>query len=92
MNRYILACSCGGMKERAAKAFKIAFPDDEMPEELVGKDNIRKLIAKYPAESNFAKQLAAIVKKSGRYAYFIEHDDEYNITALYDLMTGKRIN
>ena len=46
MTDYMFICSCSGVKEKSAKAFKILKPEAEMPEPLVGKDRMRAVAEK----------------------------------------------
>jgi len=92
MMEFIVACSCSGVKEKSTKAYKIIKPDTELPELFVGKDKMRSVAAKFPADSNAAKHLTALAKKAGRFAYYISIDEEtQNIVEIYDLLTGKRL-
>lgn len=87
--RYIVTCSCSGIKEKAMSAFSFLFPDEELPEMFVGKDNIRKLRDSIP-DTNFARYLDAIAKKNGQYSYYFEVSDSGDILDNINLMTGKK--
>ena len=92
MKRYIFVCSCSGVREKSIKAFKIIKPNDELPEIYVGKDKMRGVASTFPNDSNAAKYLSAVAKKTGRFAYFLEISNESsNILEMHDLLTGKRI-
>ena len=91
MTDYMFICSCSGVKEKSAKAFKILKPEAEMPEPLVGKDRMRAVAEKMPSDSNAAKYIQALAKKNGRFAYYVSVDDNLNIAEMYDLLTGKRL-
>ena len=90
MMEAILICSCSGVQEKAKTSFKIIFPDREQPAIHRGRDIVKKLADKYPG-TNLGRYLSAISKKSGRYAYYIKADEDYNIVESYDLFTGKRL-
>lgn len=87
----IVECSCSGVKERSASAFNVLYPDAELPQQVVGKDNIREFYTGFPQDSNMYRHLDAIVKKNGRFSYYIEYDGELNITKMVDLLTGKDV-
>lgn len=85
----IVRCGCGGIQkyiESSLSLLSLPAPD----ETYVGKEKIRKLAAQYPGTS-FAQHLQAIAKKSGRYAFYISTDEKQSITAMYNLITGKKV-
>lgn len=91
----IVRCSCGGIATYVEKSMKLL----SLPvpcETYVGKEKIRKLASLYP-NTSFAEHLQAIAKKSGRYAFYISTDntplvtEDQNITAMYNLITGKKV-
>lgn len=85
----IARCGCGGIQKYIESS--VTLLDLPAPcETLVGKEKIRKLAAQYPG-TNLAEHLGAIAKKSGRYAFYISTDDIQNITAMYNLITGKKV-
>lgn len=78
------------MKEKAISAYKISFPKTEMPDIYKGEDAIRALAHSIP-NTNLSRYLLAIAKKNGRYAYFIESDDNGDVVSNYDLIIGKMV-
>ena len=88
--KIIAVCTCSGMKEKAESAYKILFPGEEMPKIYKGDSAIRLLAEKNP-NTNLSRYLLAIAKKHGQFAYFIDYDDNGDITVNYDLKTGKRL-
>lgn len=78
------------MKEKAEAAFKIMYPDDEIPKIYKGESQIRLLSDNNPG-TNLSRYLLAIAKKNGQFAYLIDYDDNGNIISNYDLKTGKRV-
>ena len=81
----ILCCSCFKMDKKASEAFSVLFPDEVLPDIIKGKDRIYK----------FAKEInndhiTAISKLTGKFAYYVELEDNKIITE-YDLMKGARI-
>lgn len=88
--RALLICTCSGMADKAPRAFRIAFPDDEEPPIYRGKDAIRRLAEQHP-DTNLGKYLLGITRKSGKFAYFVESNERGDITTLYDLIVNKRV-
>ncbi len=86
MKRYILICSCFNQKRRASEAFCLLFPDEVLPEFIKGRDRIYKF-----AKSINNDHIEAISKLSGRFAYYVEFDDNNKITKEYDLTRCTRI-
>ena len=85
----IVRCGCGGIQkyiESSIALLSLPTPDDT----FVGKEKIRKLASLHPG-TNLAEHLGAIAKKSGRYAFYISTDDTQSITAMYNLITGKKV-
>ena len=83
--RLILCCSCFNMEKKAREAFSLLFPDEISPDVIKGKDRLYK----------FAKEInndhiLAISKLSGRFAYYVELEDN-KIVKEYNLITGRRI-
>lgn len=86
----IVRCSCGGVKTKMEATFSLLFPNDKLPQEYRGSDNITKL-AKTCPNTNFSNYLLMIIKNRGRYCYYFDVDEKYNITTAYNLMTGEKI-
>lgn len=84
--KYILCCTCFNMEKKAREAFSLLFPDEVSPEVVKGRDHISKL-----ASSLKNDHVKAISKLSGKYAYYVELDENNNITREYNLITGQRI-
>lgn len=86
MKRYVLTCSCHNMDKRATEAFSVLFPDEGMPPVVKGRDRIYKL-----AKELGNDHVLAISKLSGKFAYYVELDDNNVITKEYNLITGVRV-
>lgn len=86
--KYIVTCTCSGVREKAMTAFSLLYPDEELPEMFIGKDRIRKLIEVNPG-TNFCEYLKAIVKKNGQYAYMFEVENGDIINNI-NLLNGKK--
>lgn len=86
----IFVCSCGGMKDKAEKAFKIIFPKAEVPTVYRGEAAISRAASKYP-NTNVYNYLTAIAKTNGRYAYYVASDEQGNVIDNYNLLTGKKV-
>lgn len=86
MRSYILTCSCHNMDKRASEAFSLLFPDQVLPEIIKGRDRLYKF-----AKSLNNDHLIAISKLSGRFAYYVELDEDNKVTKEINLVTGARI-
>jgi hypothetical protein len=85
----VVRCSCGGVTTYVGNSIKmlnLAAPDSE----YVGKDKIRKL-AEENAGTPLGSHLQAVAKKSGRYAFYISANEKQEITAMYNLINGKKV-
>ena len=88
--KVIAVCTCSGMKERAESAFKILFPKEEVPQIYRGRDAIKRFASEHPG-TNVGNYFDAISKKNGKFAYYVEYDDKGDVTANYNLTTGKKV-
>lgn len=87
MRRYILCCSCFGLEKRAKEAFGLLTHGQEvLPDVVRGRDRIYKL-----ALSTGNDHIKAISKLGGKYAFYLELDEDNNITKEYNLITKARI-
>lgn len=86
MKKLILCCTCFNMEKKAREAFSLIFPNEVSPSLIKGKDRI----AKFAAETK-NEHIKAISKLSGRFAYYVELDDNNTVTKEYNLITGQRI-
>lgn len=84
--KYILICTCFNMEKKSREAFSLLFPNEVSPTVIKGKDHIYKLSLKLNNE-----HIKAISKLSGRFAYYVNLDDNNIITEEYNLITGQRI-
>lgn len=85
MTEIILCCSCFRMDKKAAEAFSLLFPDKILPEMIKGRDRISKYANKIKND-----HIVAISKLSGKFAYYLELEND-KIIKEYDLLRGKRI-
>lgn len=88
MNKYILICKCSNMKQTAEMAFNIAFPHQPMPQ--IYRDSAISTLTEQKPNTNFASFVGAIMKKHGRFAYYIEEENG-DVVQVYDLLKGKRV-
>lgn len=84
--KVILTCSCHNQDKKAKEVFGILFPNEPIPEIIRGRDRVYK----------FGKEIGndhiiAISKLSGKYAYYVELDDD-KIIKEYDLIRGGRVS
>ena len=88
--KYIIRCTCGGVKTKMEAAMKVLAPGEPLPPEVKGSDAIYALANQHKG-TNFARHLEALAKKRGRYCYYIEADDKWDIVDIRDLLTGRRL-
>lgn len=86
MRPLILCCSCHNMWKTAAEAYCHLFPTSVLPEVVRGRDRIYKL-----ALETGNPHIKAISKLGGKYAFYLELDENNNITKEYNLITKARI-
>lgn len=85
--RYIISCDCSGTPKRAEASFSVLFPNESLPEKVIGKNAIRNLADQLTGEAKARVQAMAINKD--RQAYFLETTEQGDIVRLYNLLTGK---
>ena len=83
--KYILTCSCLNMGKKASEAFSLLFPNEVLPDIVKGRDRIYKL-----SQDINNDHIKAISRLSGRYAYYVEIENN-KIIKEYDLLRGRRI-
>lgn len=84
MKSYILTCSCHNMGKRASEAFSLLFPNQVLPDIVKGKDRLYKLGKELGND-----HLLAISKLSGKFAYYVEIEDNKIIKEV-NLLNGRR--
>lgn len=85
MKQYILTCSCHNMGKRAAEAFSLLYPNQVLPDIVRGRDRIYKLGKELGND-----HILAISKLSGKFAYYVEIEDNKIIKEI-NLLNGRRI-
>lgn len=85
MKTYILTCSCHNMDKRASEAFCLLYPQSVLPSIVKGRDRLYKLGKELGND-----HILAISKLSGKFAYYVELDDNNTITKEINLLTGAR--
>lgn len=86
MTSFILCCSCFRMDKKASEAFSIMFPDRILPKIVKGRDRLAKL-----ASVTGNDHIKAISRLSGKFAYYVEVNEDQSIAVEYDLIKRKRI-
>lgn len=87
MKKYILCCSCFGMEKRAKEAFGLlTYGREVLPDIVKGRDRLHKL-----GKSLGNDHIVAISKLSGKFAYYVELNNDNTITKEINLLTGGRI-
>ena len=86
MKTYILTCSCHNMGKRASEAFCLLYPQSVLPEIVRGRGRLYKL-----GKQLSSPHILAISKLSGKFAYYVELDDNNTITKEINLLTGARV-
>lgn len=82
--RYILVCSCFNMSKRASEAFNTLYPNEVLPNIVKGRDRLYKLGKELGND-----HIIAISKLSGKFAYYVEIEDNKIIKEV-NLLNGRR--
>lgn len=88
-SKYIIRCTCGGVKTKMESAMQLIAPGEPLPKEYKGHDAANALAEKYP-NTNLAAFVTDIAKKRGRYCYYIEANEKGDVVDARDLLTGRR--
>lgn len=86
MRKIILCCSCSNQDKKAKEVFLLLYPGEPIPEIVRGRDRIYKL----SQELGSHEHIKAISKLGGKFAYYIELEDD-KIVKEVNLITGKRV-
>lgn len=88
MKRVIVSCRCGDTDEFAKSAYRLLFPDTEMPQFLSGSTEVGNLYSALP-RNTMSDHLLALLRSNKKYARYMEYEDD--LTAEWDLIKGERI-
>lgn len=80
MTKVIYSCNCGDTDKFAKDAFRILFPDTDLPE-----------IVQFATTNNpeLNRYMEAIKKSHEKFAYYISYDNE--VFEMWDLLKGVRV-
>lgn len=88
MKRVIVACRCGDTDDFAKDAYRLLFPNTEMPQFLSGSTEVGNLYSALP-NNTMSDHLLALLRSNKKYARYMEYDDD--LIAEWDLLTGQRL-
>lgn len=91
VNKVIACCSCGGISDKSKAGFKLLFPDDELPEMVIGREKITDYSEKFYFDSQGARRLRALSKDYEKFSNYFEIDNDGTVVKQYDLLNGRRI-
>lgn len=94
MGLVIVACSCGGVGNRALIEYKIKHPntpDSALPTLYVGQTKGRTLLETLPNPSEAYSFLSSVLKKRGRYSYLMEYTSDGSLTHVWNYQTDKQV-
>ena len=86
--RAIISCDCAQTPEYAKDAYSLLYPNTETPPLYT---SFSRLIEETPQHSNVRAYLTAISKTKRKFAYFLEWDEDGNVTTNINLLTGKKV-
>lgn len=82
---YLLVCSCSGQREKAETAYKLLYPEKELPEVIKGNTNVADLASRLHNEHIKA------ISKIKVFSYYVKLSENGEIIEEYDLTTGRKI-
>lgn len=82
--KYLVSCKCGNTDEFARSAFKMLFPNEELPEILSGRIVVKTRAQDVP---EFKDELMALVNSDEPFAYYFDTDTPQ----VWDLLKGVRV-
>lgn len=85
--RAIVECSCGNVPAKAEARYRLKYRDDP-PAAYIGKDQIRELRDQTNGPAHDI--LNALVLSRGRFAFYMEWDDN-KIISQYDLLNERKL-
>lgn len=90
MNKYIIHCKCGDTAKFSKDAFRILFPDEELPPMYGGREEIIKLAESLP-DNNFSRYLKVLHNNRVKFTYYFEVGEDGNVIRQINLKTGARV-
>ena len=88
MSKYILVCKCPGMDKKAIAAYSILFPNQDIPDIVIGKNKILKLWEQTQG-TNFGEYIKALSKNRDEFARYFDVDEKGDVVRSVNLLTGK---
>lgn len=85
--RAIFTCGCSGVQPQAKTVYSLHFPKDPIPPVYSSRQGY-KVLDTLPA-SDAKSFLASSLRKKGRWAYYLDWDDQGSILACVNLLNGK---
>lgn len=89
-NKYILCCTCPGTPKFSEEAFKILYPNEEIPEIFSGRNNICTLADRYSG-TNFGKYALSLAKLKNKFTYLFEVAENGDVITQINLKTGSKV-
>lgn len=87
--RTIICCSCGNVPTSSQVTYWVKYKE-EAPKPYVGKQGYT-LLKSLPEGSEVHKFVQSVLKKKGRYAYYVEWDASGTLQDCMNLLTGRKL-
>lgn len=82
--KYLVHCGCGNTGEFAKDAFKMLFPDKELPKTIDSRIQLKLMSNKFP---EYEDEIRALYNSEEAYAYYIDTETK----EMWDLLKGARV-
>lgn len=86
----IVCCKCGGVSVYAKTAFKGMHPKEPVPEIYISNKGYT-LLETLPKDSEVARFLTGVLKKRGRYGYYLSWKEDGTIEEIYNYIKNQRV-
>lgn len=86
----LVCCRCGGVSTYVKTGYKGLYPKTPVPDTYISKDGY-KLLETMPPNSDIYKFLAGVLKRRGRYGYYLSWNEDGSIEEVYNFIKNKRM-
>lgn len=86
----LFTCSCSATPSYARSAYAVYRPNTDIPPLYVSR-KIVPIRDTLPVTSFAYQFITSALKKRGKYAYFIDYNDDGSVNEVYDFLKQKRI-
>lgn len=86
---FIICCDCGDTYQYSVDAHRLMSHGAKTPD-VYRHNKAHKLLDKLDNNTNVYKFVASLIKGKGKFSYYVEYDDNGDVTEQWNLLSGQR--